>query len=77
MDKETDMDYKAIDAQKIIDYIETSARDVSVKDLLLNSGADKLRIYPILFELEQASCVEVVRRNLLGAPLRIRKNRIN
>lgn len=72
MDKETGIDYKSIDAQKIIDYIKTSAKDVSVKDLLLNSGADELRIYPILFELEQAGCIEVVKRKLLGAPLIIR-----
>lgn len=41
---------------------------VGVKDILALSGAEKLRVYPILFELEQEGMIKVVRRKGLGVP---------
>ena len=35
----------------------------------------KLRVYPALFELEQAGYIEVVEREELGAPLAVRRRR--
>lgn len=67
------MNYKVIDNQKIIDYINSFADTVFVEDILQNSGADKLRVYPALFELEQSGWLEVLEREELGAPAVIRK----
>lgn len=47
----------------------------SVDDIIQNSGADKLRVYPALFELEQNGFLEVVEREELGAPLVVRRRR--
>ena len=41
-----------------------------------NSNADKLRVYPALFELEQNGFLEVVEREELGAPLIVRKKKV-
>lgn len=70
------MNYKIIDNQKIIDYIDSFADAISVEDILQKSGADKLRVYPALFELEQSGFLEVVEREELGAPavVRVRKD---
>ena len=68
------MNYKIIDTQKIIDYIASFYGAVSVDDIIQNSGADKLRVYPALFELEQNGFLEVVEREL-GAPLVVRRRR--
>lgn len=46
------IDYKALDTQKIGDYIDALEVVVTVDDIIRNSGADKLRVYPALFELE-------------------------
>ena len=46
------MDYKALDTQKIRDYIDASDGMVAVEDIIRDSGADKLRVYPALFELD-------------------------
>lgn len=67
------MNYKIIDNQRIIDYISFFADAVSVEDILQNSGADKLRVYPALFELEQSGWLEVLEREELGAPVVVRK----
>ena len=69
------MNYKEIDTQRIIDYIGTFANGVSVDDIILHSGADKLRVYPALFEVEQSGWLEVTEREELGAPMMVRQQR--
>lgn len=69
-----DVNYKVVDTQRIVDYINSSADlTISVECIMWNSGAEKLRVYPALFELEQSGFLEVVEREELGAPLIIRK----
>lgn len=69
------MNHKIADIQKIIDYISYFSDWVSVEDILSYSGADKLRVYPALFELEQSGFLEVVEREELGAPLVVRRRK--
>ena len=71
------MNYKIIDTQRIVDYINSfSGSAISVEEILQHSGADKLRVYPALFELEQDGWLEVMEREELGAPtvVRVRKD---
>ena len=70
------VNYKIIDTQKIVDYIISFPNGVSVDDIILYCGADKLRVYPALFELEQSGWVEVLEREELGAPSIVRKKNI-
>lgn len=69
------MNYKIIDTQKIVDYIVSYSAVVRVEDIIRYSGADKLRVYPALFELEQSGFLEVVEREELGAPLVVRRRK--
>ena len=69
------MNYKIIDNQRIIDYISFFSDAVSVEDIIQNSGADKLRVYPALFELEQEGIIDVLEREELGAPTVVCKRR--
>ena len=59
--------YKQADRKKVIEFLKDKA-GVSVENIIENSGAEKLRIYPILFEFEQEGIIEVIRRQSLGAP---------
>lgn len=65
---EVNSDYKVIDTRQIMNYIATFPNGVSVDNIILYSGADKLRVYPALFELEQSGWLEVLEREELGAP---------
>lgn len=65
---EVNSDYKVVDTRQIMNYIATFPNGVSVDNIILYSGADKLRVYPALFELEQSGWVEVLEREELGAP---------
>ena len=68
-----DINYKLIDTQRIINYIISFPKGVSVEEIIQNSGADKLRVYPALFEFEQSGFLEVLKREELGAPIMVRK----
>lgn len=70
------LNYKVIDTAKIVDYISLFESSVCVADIIQNSGADKLRVYPALFELEQNGFLEVVEREELGVPLIVRKKKV-
>lgn len=72
-----DVNYKLIDTQKIIDYINSFSGEIRVEDIIQNSGADKLRVYPALFELEQEGIIDVLEREELGAPAVVCKQRVS
>lgn len=63
---------KAMDMEKIAAYIGKFSGAVFVRDIKQHSGADPLRVYPILFELEQRGIIETVETSAFGAPLKVR-----
>lgn len=68
-----DMDYKQQDALRILDYLRRYPDGVSVDDIIEHSGADRLRVYPALFELEQDGQLEVLEREMLGRRYRFER----
>lgn len=62
-----DIDYKPQYAQRILCYLRQHPAGISVENIILHSGADKLCVYPALFELEQEKRLEVLEREELGA----------
>ena len=62
-----DKDYKQRDAQRILCYLRQHPVGISVGNIILHSGADKLRVYPALFELKQEERLEVLEREEQGA----------
>jgi len=60
-------DYKEQDRKKILDYMKGRA-EVLVQDIIDNSGANRLRIYSILFEEEQRGRIRVVKTVGMGSP---------
>lgn len=66
------MNYKERDRKLIMEYMATRGGEVSVEDIIRESGAEKLRVYPILFEEEQAGHVKVTDREWMGAAERVK-----
>ncbi len=58
---------KETDRKAILEYMKGKA-EVHVDDIIANSGAERLRVYPILFEEERSGYVVVVKANQWGAP---------
>ena len=63
------VNYKELDTRKIKDYILSHPDGVEVEDIIAHSGAEKLRVYPALFELEQEGLTE---REELGSAKRVK-----
>lgn len=60
---------KTDDKTKILSYIRSHGTDsVSVQDIIDLSGAHFMRIYPILFEMEEEGIIDVVQREEMGSP---------
>lgn len=70
-----EMNYKLRDTRRIVEYVRRHGEQgVEVEDIIKYAGAEKLRVYPALFELEQEKCIVVMEREELGAPKRVRIN---
>ena len=69
---EKTIDYKAIDRKAILDYL-TSVPDgeVEVSKVMAESGADKFRVYPLLFELQLEGIIAVTQESDMGTPRRV------
>ena len=64
------MNYKQQDRDKILSYLQ--ARPISTVDAIIQeSGAERLRIYSILFELSQEKRIRVVEESEWGAPVKV------
>ena len=68
--------YKYLDTQRILRYLQQHKEGTTVDAILQYSGADKLRVYPALFELEQEGRLEVLEREELGAPTKVRLRKL-
>lgn len=58
---------KLEDRKKIVTYLK-GKEQVAVAELIEKSGAEPLRIYPLLFELAQNKEISVLKETGLGAP---------
>lgn len=58
---------KQVDRKKVFDYVKGKA-EVHVEDIEIFSGVEKMRLYPILFEMEREEVIEVIERSMWGAP---------
>ena len=64
------MDYKQQDRDKILSYLQ--AYPISTVDAIIQeSGANRLRVYPILFELSQEKIVRILEESEWGAPVKV------
>ena len=64
------INYKQQDRDCILIYLVTHLIS-SVDAIIQESGAEPLRVYPILFELIQEKVIRVVEETGWGAPVRV------
>ena len=64
--KPEEMTNKEKDIAAILNYLQDK-KSVTVEEIKKESGAEPVRVYPILFELEEKNVIEVLEREGLGA----------
>ena len=62
-----EQDFKEMDRRKIEDFL-AGKNAVAIDDIIAQSGASRLRIYPVLFEMQQAGILKVLQNSDLGTP---------
>ena len=62
--------YKKQDREYILTYLKAHPI-CSVEAIMEESGAEPVRVYPILFELNQEKKIRVLEETGWGAPLRV------
>lgn len=61
---------KQLDRERILSYLKTHL--ISIVDAIIReSGAERLRVYPILLELSQEKILWVVEESEWGAPVKV------
>lgn len=53
-----DINYKAVDTRKIVDYLKSCPGNISVENIIRFSGADRLRVYPLYSNWNRAGLLK-------------------
>ena len=64
------MDYKQLALNRILLYLQSHPIS-TVETIVQESGAEPLRVYPLLFELAQEKKIRILEENGWGAPLKV------
>ena len=62
--------YKQLDLNRILLYLQSHPIS-TVEAIVQESGAEPLRVYPLLFELAQEKKIRIVEETTWGAPLKV------
>jgi hypothetical protein len=65
-------DFKKQDIKAIIDYLGKTGGVAYVDDIMEHSGANRLRVYPILMEFYLEERLEVLEQTDLGGFVKVR-----
>ena len=65
-----DTNFKQLDRDRVLLYLKGHGA-CTVDAIVEQSGAEPLRIYPLLFELAQEKVIRIVEENAWGTPLKV------
>ena len=64
--------YKQQDRERILSFISSQGGNALVEAIIEQSGAEPLRVYPLLFELRQEGLLAYEEEEEYGSPKRVR-----
>lgn len=66
-----DINYKEQDRKAIVEYLTHADGEVEIPKLIAESGANKLRVYTLIYELWREGMVIINEETELGTPVRV------
>lgn len=69
---ENETDYNKLDHDRIIEYMRQNNGVADVADLITDSGANRLRIYPLLAQMSLDKEIVIEEESFWGAPVKVR-----
>ena len=64
--------YKSQDRERILSFISNQGGSALVEAIMERSGAEPMRVYPLLFELRQEGLLAYEEEEEYGSPKRVR-----
>ena len=64
--------YKRQDRERILSFISCQGGSALVEEVMEQSGAEPMRVYPLLFELRQEGLLAYEEEEEYGSPKRVR-----
>ena len=64
--------YKSQDRERILSFISSQGGSALVEAIIERSGAEPMRVYPLLFELRQEGLLTYEEEEAYGSPKRVR-----
>ena len=64
--------YKSQDRERILSFISSQGGRALVEEVMERSGAEPMRVYPLLFELRQEGLLAYEEAEEYGSPKRVR-----
>ena len=64
--------YKSQDRERILSFISSQGGSALVEEVMERSGAEPMRVYPLLFELRQEGLLAYEEEEEYGSPKRVR-----
>ena len=64
--------YKSQDRERILSFISSQGGSALVEAIMERSGAEPMRVYPLLFELRQEGLLAHEEEEEYGSPKRVR-----
>ena len=64
--------YKSQDRERILSFISSQGGSALVEAIIERSGAEPMRVYPLLFELRQEGLLAYEEEEEYGSPKRVR-----
>ena len=64
--------YKSQDRERILSFISSQGGSALVEAIIERSGAEPMRVYPLLFELRQEGLLAHEEEEEYGSPKRVR-----
>ena len=64
--------YKSQDRERILSFISSQGGSALVEEVMERSGAEPMRVYPLLFELRQEGLLAHEEEEEYGSPKRVR-----
>lgn len=59
------------DAQRILNFLKVQGGEASVSEVIASSGAEKLRVYPLIQRMMLSGDISITEVDAWGSPVRI------
>ena len=66
-----EINYKELDKNAILKFLREHEGEIEVSTIMSEGGADRLRVYPLIYELVGEGVIKITKEGEMGTPLAV------